>query len=446
MNSRRDFIKRTAGISIAATFGGILPGYSALSYRRIIGSNERIRVSVMGVNSRGFQLAGQFSGQKNCEVIHICDVDSRAIGKTIKNVYEIRGNKPTGFSDFRKSLESKEVDALVVAAPDHWHAPATLLGLKAGKHIYVEKPLSHNPYEGELLVQAQKKYEKVVQLGTQRRSWFNIIDAIEEVRSGAIGRPYYGRGWYANNRGTIGTGKVTAVPEWLNWDLWQGPAPREEFKNNFVHYNWHWFWNWGTGEALNNGTHFVDLLRWAMNVNFPVRISSNGGRYRYIDDWQTPDTQVVSMDFKEGVTISWEGRSCNASPEHNTPVGAIIYGEKGSMFLDAKNAYSIYDLEGKVLKEVRDESAFDTLNPSDPGGVAGRPHIQDFVRAIKTGEKPNSDVLNGYKSTLLVQLGNISQRVGRSLDINPDNGHILNDNEAQKLWSRKYEQGWEMKL
>ena len=298
-DSRRNFIKKAAAGSAAVMAGGILPGFSAVSYKRIVGANEKLRASVMGVNSRGNALAQNFAFQSNCDVIHICDVDSRAIEKCVANVEKVQGIKPKGFSDFRKSLEDKNVDILVVAAPDHWHAPAALLGMQAGKNVYLEKPCSHNPNEGEMLVEAAKRYRKSVQMGNQRRSWPNVMQAIDGLKNGIVGRPYFGKGWYTNNRESIGIGKEVPVPGWLDWDMWQGPAPRKAYKDNIVHYNWHWFWHWGTGEALNNGTHMVDLLRWGMDVGYPVKVSSNGGRYRYKDDWETPDTQIISFDFDQ---------------------------------------------------------------------------------------------------------------------------------------------------
>ena len=247
-----------------------------------------------------------------------------------KNWKNTRILESKGFRDFRESLQDKDIDAMVIAAPDHWHAPAALLAMQAGKHVYLEKPSSHNPREGELLIEAARKYNKAVQLGNQRRSFPRVIQGMQELKNGVIGRPYLGKGWYANNRGPIGTGKEVAVPEWLDWDLWQGPAPRKTFKDNIVHYNWHWFWHWGTGEALNNGTHMIDLLRWGMDVDYPVKVSSNGGRYRYQDDWETPDTQVINLDFKEGVSMTWEGRSCNGTLIEGSGAGVIFYGEEGS--------------------------------------------------------------------------------------------------------------------
>jgi len=444
--SRREFIKKSIGSTAAISFGGILPGMSAKSYANIVGANDKIVVSIMGVNSRGKSLAQNFASQENCEVAHICDVDSRAITACAEAIKDRQTRSPQGFVDVRKSLESKDIDTLVIAAPDHWHAPAALMALKAGKHVYVEKPCSHNPNEGELLVKATAKYGKVVQMGNQRRSWPNVVEGINALKSGAIGRVYFGKGWYTNNRGPIGVGKKVQAPEWLNWDLWQGPAPRMEFKDNIVHYNWHWLWHWGTGEALNNGTHMIDLLRWGMEVDFPTRVSSNGGRYRYQDDWETPDTQVISLDFKEGVSMTWEGRSCNGKNVDGYSVGCLFYGEKGSLLIPGGNEYTFFDLDNNILESVTADQKVDPLNTTNPAGSLDGVHIRNFLDSIVDGSRPNADVDSGHKSTLLVQLGNIAQRAGRSLEIDPGTGHIAGDEAAAQYWGRSYEKGWEMHL
>ncbi|MDZ4707710.1 MAG: Gfo/Idh/MocA family oxidoreductase [Saprospiraceae bacterium] len=444
--SRRTFLKKTlAGTSIALA-GGILPGFSAASYNRIRGANEHFRVSVMGVNSRGLALAQTFAQQDNCDVLHICDVDKKAIAGCQKKLESIQSVKTQGYKDFQSSLESNDIDALVIAAPDHWHAPAALLALKAGKQVYIEKPCSHNPNEGELLVKAAKQYQKKMQMGNQRRSYPNIVLGMQELKDGAIGRVYFGKGWYTNNRESIGTGKTSAVPEWLDWNLWQGPAPRQPYKDNIVHYNWHWFWHWGTGEALNNGTHMIDLLRWGMEEDYPIRVSSNGGRYRYKDDWETPDTQVINLDFKDGKSMTWEGRSCNGVYVEGSSVGVVFYGEKGSMLFNGGNGYTIYDLNNKIVKTIKPEQKSDARNIADPSGGLDGIHVRNFFDSINGKASLHADIDSGHKSTLLMQLGNIAYRVGMTLDIDPTNGHILNNIAAQKFWSREYEKGWELKL
>lgn len=444
--SRRSFIKTTLAGSAAVAFGGILPGFSVGSYKKIMGANSRLRAAVMGVNSRGLALGTNFAAQENFEVISVSDVDERASDKFINEVSKIQGRAPGKIPDFRKALENKDVDFLVIAAPDHWHAPAAILACKAGKHVYVEKPCSHNPNEGELLVQAAKKYNRTIQVGNQRRSWPNVAAAIEEVKNGTIGRVYYAKTWYTNNRDSIGTGKIATVPGWLNYDLWQGPAPRISYKDNLVHYNWHWFWHWGTGESGNNGIHMVDLARWGMGVDFPIEVSSTGGRFRYSDDWETPDTQIINLEFDNKKMISWEGRSCNGAKLFGASTGVMFYGEKGSLLIPEGNAYTVYDLQGKVIKEVQHNQSIEARNVSNPSQLLDAYHIQNFYEAIEKGILPHSNISGAHKSTLLVQLGNIALRTGSTLKTDPANGHILNNAASSQFWSRSYEPGWEPKI
>jgi predicted dehydrogenase len=442
-SGRRDFLKKTLAGSALATFGGILPGFSAKSYGRVIGANEKISIGVMGVNSRGLALAQNFALQPNSEVNFICDVDSRASQKAIELITKTQNKKPIGEPDFRKALESKDMDAFVVAAPDHWHAPAALLASKAGKHVYLEKPCSHNPHEGELLIAAAKKYKNVIQMGNQRRSWPNVAKGIKEVHDGAIGRPYFAKGWYTNNRPSIGVGKETAVPAWLDYELWQGPAPRRAFKDNLVHYNWHWFWHWGTAESLNNGTHMLDLMRWGLQVDYPTRVSSNGGRYHYQDDWETPDTQVINLEFGNKCAMTWEGRSCNGRTVEGSGVGLMFYGDKGSLQIDGGNSYKIYGLDNKLIKEVKNDIEINARDRMNPSQALDAFHFQNFFDAIKKGTPLASDIVGGHQSTLLCQLGNIALRTHSTLEIDPSNGRIKNNKAAQKLWKREYQKGWE---
>lgn len=436
-------MKKASSGAFVLTLGGVLPSFSAKSYQNIQGANEKIRVACMGVNSRGLAVGKNFAHQKNCEVLHVCDVDSRAAEICIDAIGKIQANKPRATPDFRNALEDKDLDALIVTAPDHWHAPAALLACSAGKHVYLEKPCSHNPNEGEMLIKSAEKHKRVMQMGNQRRSWPNVAGAIAELHAGVIGRPYFAKTWYTNNRPSIGIGKETAVPTWLNYDLWQGPAPRKAFKDNLIHYNWHWFWHWGTGEALNNGTHMVDLARWGLQVEYPTKVSSNGGRFMYQDDWETPDTQVINLEFANKSMISWEGRSCNGKSIEANSVGIIFYAEQGSMVIESGNSYKIYDLKNNLVKEVKNNFTVDARNLSDPSQNLDALHILNFFDGIRLGNRLNSDIVSGHQSTLLVQLGNISQRVGRSLQIDPKNGHILNDKAAMKFWSRTYQAGWE---
>jgi predicted dehydrogenase len=444
-DTRRDFLRKAVAGTVGLTVGGKIIGTTARSYERISGAGEIIHLAVIGCNSRGSSMAGTFARQTDTLVKYICDVDDLAILKGIKAVKDITGNEPAAVKDFRKILEDKDLDAVYIAAPDHWHAPAAILSLKAGKHVYVEKPLSHNPREGEMLVEAAEKYKKIVQIGTQRRSWPVLTQGIKELKDGVIGKVYMAKTWYANSRGPIGIGKVVPVPSNIDYELWQGPAPRRPYKDNLIHYNWHWFWNWGTGEALNNGTHDIDVARWGLGLDYPSKVNSVGGRYQFKDDWETPDTQIITYEVP-GAVIVWEGRSCNGSYNDKRSRGVIFHGENGSLHT-GDNSYIIYDNKNKVVKDVKSDIVItEGLNTTSPGEALDALHVSNFLENIRAGRKPFADALCGHKSTLWMQLGNIAQRTGHTINIDPSNGHIVGDNEAMKLWTREYEKGWEPTL
>jgi len=443
-NSRRTFLKNVSAGSAAVAIGGIGVGFSSKSYGNILGANDRIRVAVIGANGRGSGMAATFAKQANTEIIYICDVDQKARDKGISAVVKAGKEAPKGENDFRKVLLDKNVDATYIATPDHWHAPATILCCAAGKHVYVEKPLSHNPHEGELAILAARKYKRVVQMGAQRRSWKLLTEGIEQLKTGAIGKVHLAKCWYTNSRQSIGIGKPAEIPAGLDYELWQGPAPRKPYQDNLIHYNWHWFWHWGTGEALNNGTHEIDVARWGLGVDYPLRVNSTGGRYFFKDDWQTPDTQLITFDFPEA-TVIWEGRSCNQSKVEGTDRGILFYGEKGSM-MTGHDGYTIADEKGKILKEVKSSVVVDGRNTASPAESLDGIHIANFLDSIRLSKVPNAEVAIGFKSTLMMQLGNIAQRVGHTINIDQSNGHIMNDKEAMALWGRAYQPGWEPKI
>ncbi len=442
-NSRRQFIRN---MSIAGTSFLMYPGLSSAAGFFSGSPNEKVVLGIMGTNSRGMFLAKSFAKLPNVEIGYICDVDSKVLDKTIAELQKLTGKKPTGFTDIRKLLEQKDFDGLVIAAPDHWHTPAAIMALQAGKHVYVEKPCSHNPREGELLVEASKKYNLKVQMGSQRRTFSNVKEMIARLHSGAIGRVYFARGWYVNNRKTIGHGTIVPVPPNLDFDLWQGPAPRRDYKSNLVHYNWHWFWNWGTGESLNNGTHELDVIRWGLGVDFPNEVVSSGGRFHFQDDWETPDTQTITYKFPNNTGCTWEGRSCNNYNSEGSGRGVVFYGDKGTIVYPGSNSYKIFDYDNKLISDVKDNTPYDANNTVSPTELLDALHMQNFAEAIRGQEPINAPIAEGHKSTLLPQLGNIAYRVGRVLKCNPANGQILNDKQAMKLWGRQYEKGWEPKI
>ncbi len=408
--------------------------------------SNKIIVAVMGLNGRGTYLAENFSMLPNVECAYLCDVEDGAIAKGMK-AFASAAKKPVVIKDIRDLVNKKDFDALVIAAPDHWHAPAAILGVTHGKHVYVEKPCGHNPYEGELLIQAMNKYPKqLIQMGSQRRSFPKLIDAAKQVQEGIIGNAYFARAWYNNNRKTIGIGKKVPVPSSLDFELWQGPAPRKDYKDNLVHYNWHWHWHWGTAETCNNATHEIDCCRWFLNVNYPTKCTSAGGRYAFKDDWETPDTQTASFEFGNSKSISWEGRSCNNFPTEGSGRGFIIYGDKGTLVNNGNDDYKILDYDNKLIKEVKSSGGGNGANAISANGDLDTFHFTNFVEAIRGNTKLTAPVTEGHKSVLLCHLANIAQRTGRTLHCDPVNGHILNDAGAMKLWKREYQKGWEPKL
>jgi len=439
---RRNFIK--TGTMAAAGAG--LTALNFPLFGRNVSPAEKVVIGIMGTNGRGLEHIKSFTKIPNVEIAYICDVEDVARAKGLDLVEKLTGNKPIAVTDFRKILDNKDLDALAIAAPDHWHAPAAMLACAAGKHVYVEKPCSHNPEEGEKLIKAARKYKRHVQMGDQRRSMPRLMDAMKQIHEGVIGNAYFAKGWYANNRKPIGIGKKIPVPANLNWDLWQGPAPREDYRDNLVHYNWHWFWNWGTGEACNNGTHEIDCMRWALGVDFPTKVTSGGGRFSAKDDWQTPDTQVINFEFGGNKAISWEGISCNNYSVQGSGRGFVIYGDKGTLVNKGGDDYKIYDAGNKLLAESKDAATTDTINPLGPGENLDRYHFRNFINAVTKDEPLNAEVAEGHKSVLLCHLGNISQRVGRTLHCSAsEGGKIINDKDAQKLWTRDYQPGWEPK-
>ena len=423
---RRKFLGNSAAGSAAVGLG--------LSAARANGSespNEKIIVGIMGLR-RGRRLASLFAEQPNVEIRYVCDVDSLRAEVCAEDISSADGKKPQAITDFRRILDDKQVDALVCAAPNHWHAPATIFGCSADKHVYVEKPCSHNPYEGELMVQAARKYNRAVQVGTQRRSSEGIRHAIAKLHEGVIGRVYLVRCWYDSTRGSIGLGKLVNVPPHIDYDLWQGPAPRRPYRDNVVHYKWHWRWHWGNGELGNNGVHSLDLARWGMNVDFPIRVTSSGGRYHFEDDQETPDTHTVCYEFEGRRSITWQGMSCN---KHGSGF-VTFYGDQGSLELSGNGSHTTFDRSDKKIEEV------------DGVSHGLTEHITNFLQAIREN-KPlelSAKVLDGHKSALLCHLGNIAHRTGRALNCASENGHILNDQQAMDLWSREYDQAFEPKV
>jgi len=442
MITRRTFINGLAASAAGAAVASTARAATASSYSQISGANERVNFAVAGLNGRGkAHLSALHANQATARLAYCCDVDSHVLSRYASEAQKKLGYAPTPLQDFRKALDAKDVDAVTIACPDHWHAPMAIMALRAGKHVYVEKPSSYNPREGELLMLAQQKYNRLVQVGDQQRSSPHTIKMIGEIHNGLIGRAYFAKTWYSNKRPSMGIGKVVPVPEWLDWDLWQGPAPRSPYKDNIHPYNWHWLFRYGTGESLNNGTHEVDIARWALDAGFPDRVTSSAGRYQTKDDWQFYDTMVTSFEYPDKL-LTWEGVSCNDMKYYGRDRGTTVHGTTGTVLID-RAGYEIYDLDGKMTDSYKASSEVSSRDLIGADSMTDA-HFANFIAGIRTGEPLHSPIRVANTSVTILQLSNISWRVKRDLKLDNQTGHILNDPEAMKLWSRSYEKGWEV--
>jgi len=439
MITRREFID-----TLAVGAAGMAIGATAKSYGQIMGANDRLNFAIAGLNGRGYaHLSALKTNAGKARVGYVCDVETNIMARFAAEAQRELGYSPKTEQDFRNALASKEVDAVSIATPDHWHAPMAILALQAGKHVYVEKPCSHNPGEGAMLVAAQQKYGKLVQMGTQQRSSPHTIEIVDKIHNGLIGRAYFAKTWYSNVRKSIGHGVEVPVPATLDWDLWQGPAPRRAYTSNIQPYNWHWFWIYGTGETLNNGTHEVDVSRWALGVDYPRSVTSTGGRYQFKDDWQFYDTLVTSFDYGDKA-ISWEGRCCNGMKVYGRDRGSVIMGTTGSVLVD-RDGYEVYDLRGKMT------SQFKTGKETSSADLVGRDsmtdaHFANFIDGIRTGAKLHAPIDVGNVSVTTLQLSNIAWKMNRELRLDTADGKIQNDAEAMKMWDREYQPGWAPKV
>jgi predicted dehydrogenase len=399
---------------------------SAASYRSAAAEpGERVRLAVMGLRSRGKDLLGGFTGLPHVEVTHLIDPDPGVI-KPALDIVKSQQTRPKVETDVRKALDDPSVTALVVAAPDHWHALATVWACQAGKHVYVEKPCSHNVVEGRRMIEAARKHDRVVQVGTHRRSLPHIIAAREFVQSGKLGKVPFARASIAGHRPSIGRKPDGSPPPGVDYALWQGPAPERPFNPNRFHYNWHWFWDLGTGEIGNNGIHGLDVIRYVLGLDAPTRVTSAGGKFYYDDDQQTPDTQVATFDFPT-CTVAWEHRIWAKAGLDGESFGISLHGEKGTMVFDSKG----WHVKDGVEAEMN-------------GSVITPPHLENFLACVRTGGRPNADVAEGHASTRLCHLGNIAFRTGRALQFDTATETFRNDPEANALLGREYRKGFEL--
>ena len=445
MKNRRSFIKKSSMGIIGASLLSPFYNSSAKSYSRILGSNDRITLAFQGLGRRFPGLLNSSLKMKNVEIKYFCDVMDNQLEKANQRYYNLTKQKVSSEKDIHKIIEDKDVDALIIATPDHWHTPGSIMAMKAGKHVYVEKPCSHNMYENEQLVKAANHFNKVVQMGNQQRSSGHTIEIINEIHNGVIGQPYKAVAFYNNRRGQVPVQKKASSPEGLDWDLWQGPAPRRDYTSETWNYNWHWYgWDYGTGEAGNNGTHELDVARWALQVDFPQHIYVEAEKRHFLDDgWEMYDDMEATFKFADNKLIKWDGKSRNSYSTYGGGRGTVIYGTEGSVFVD-RSKYILYDRKGKVVKQY-DSASKEAGNALGGGGDTSTKHVQNLFDTIRGKTKLTAPIEDASKSMAMVHYANIAYRINEGFDIDDKTGMMYN-RDAMKLWSRTYESGWEPKL
>jgi len=439
---RRRFLRQSATAVAGVAAGTMAWPLSA----RAQGANERIVCGMMGMGGRGRFLAELLAARKDARVAWICDPDSGRIAEEALKALEDRGGvRPRATQDFRDILADPDVDALFIATPDHWHALGTILACQAGKDVYVEKPASHSIWEGRKMVEAARKHERIVQLGTQNRSAPYAQAAVEYVRSGQIGDVHYVRVLNMKWRDGIGHRDDEPVPAGLAYDLWLGPAPMRPYNPNRSHYAWHWYWDYSGGDIINDGVHQMDIARWIIGRTYPTSVVTSGGKYHFDDDQETPDTQVVLYDY-DGLTMSfeltlWTPYMLKTTPEFRAqdlypdwPFNATridVYGSKGMMIMGRHGeGWQVFGPDTKLVAQMQ-------------GPEAHSEHISDFFDCIRTRRRPNADIEEGHLSTILSHLGNISYRVGgRRLKWNGPAETFLEDEPANALLRRTYREPW----
>jgi len=426
--NRRNFLMTSAGVLAAARSARSTP-------------NDTVRIACVGLRGRGKDHINGFGKLPNVEIAALCDVDASVLDKATGQVEGITQKRPKGYSDLRKLLEDKSIDAISIATPNHSHTLQTIWALQAGKDVYVEKPCSHNMFEAKQIVAATRKYNKIVQMGSQSRSSKALQEAVQSMRDGLLGDVYMARGLCYKWRDTIGHTPISPVPPGVDYDLWLGPAPKREFTKNRFHYNWHWFWDYGNGDLGNQGIHELDIARWGLGVTYPTTVSAIGGHFMFDDDQETPNTITASYEFRDGgkkkmmefEVRHWmsnheggigENKGRNGKPDPNT-IGNLFYGSKGYMAIDGYTKYQTW--LGKDQEP-------------GPAKSEGGNHWLNFIEAVRERKREhlNAEIEEGAMSTTLIHLANISYRLGRTIHFDAATYTCTGDKEATAMFTRNY--------
>lgn len=396
---------------------------------------DKVAVAVMGVRSRGKDLTGFFASLPDVDIPYLCDVDSNVVAPAVKIVEQAKGKTPRVVDDIRRVLEDPSVHAIVVATPVHWHAAATVLACEAGKDVYVEKPMSHNVREGQIVVETAQRHRRIVQVGSQSRSRPVTYRLIEYLQSGKIGPVHMAKVENTELRPDLGRRPDEPVPPGLNYDLWVGPAPMLPFNRNRFHRTYSWHWNYGAAEIGDNGSHWLDICRWALGVDFPKEVSGMGRKLHFTDDKQTPDTDHITYNYDNKV-ILWDERLWTPYGFQKSENTMIFYGTEGMVeagrWAGGKYAFRVFDTKGELVHYEQEEN-------EDMGIL---PHVRNFVDCIRTRQKPNADAETGHITATLCHLGNIVARTGRNLRFDGKTQTIVNDPEAARYLGREYRDHW----
>jgi predicted dehydrogenase len=435
MKHRRDFIKSSAAAAAAGTLGFHIKSHAG-------SPNDTIRIAVVGINGQGNAHIRQYSRMTNVEIAALCDVDQSVLDKRCQEIEKAGAKKPQTFVDFRKLLEDKSIDAVSIATPNHWHSLMGIWACQAGKDVYLEKPCSHTFWEGKQLVAAARKYNRIVQHGTNSRSTAALREAMQKLQEGVIGDVYMSRGLCYKWRNTIGKKPDGAVPQGVDYDLWLGPAPKRPFNPNRFHYNWHWNWDYGNGDIGNQGIHEMDICRWGLGVTLPTKVHSMGSHFMFEDDQNTPNTQIATLEFNKNgkkVIIVFEVRHWITNNEagigqrrdekglvnDSNCIGNVFYGSEGYMAIENYDSYKTY---------------LGRKQEPGPSRREGGSNWENFIKAMRSRkrEELNADIEEGHLSSALVHLANISYRLGRSIDFDAVKDQVIKDQEANAMLRRKY--------
>ena len=470
--TRRDFAVRigsaAAGIAVGANVFTARASAAPHVGDRILGANDRIVTASIGIRGQGNALKRGFARVPNLEIKTLCDIDANLADERIHDAQlkDAATFKPGFVQDLRRVLDDKDIDAVVIATPNHWHALATIMALQAGKHVYVEKPASHTVWEGRQMVEAAARFNKVVQVGTMNRSRPAVVDAIKFIHGGGIGKVYMARGLCFKPRPAIGKypdgpmkpGEKFALtvtstqyePTYdesylrkVDYDMWLGPAEKRPFNRNRFHYNWHWHWDYGNGDSGNQGPHQFDIARWGLQKQeHPVKIHSTGGYFGAESSQETPDTQTSLFEYADGTILEFATRGEFTNEEGTQRIGNLFYGSKGWVWIDGDGQKWQSYLGPKNEKGQGGDTTGQDKGPS----AAGMPHYQNFADAIRANNPKllNCDILEGHLSSTLPHLGNIAYLVGHMLTFDGKAERFVNDAKADQLLTREYRKGFEL--